>query len=506
MSLISYWFIFFFFITAAVYYILPKKIRYLALLAASLFFYVQGGFGQLPLLLIAGMTTYGSALCIQRIYGKDPANKNGARIPFWFGVAFLLLMLVTVKAGRAVMESLAGLLQGQGITMEIIIPLGISYYTFAAVGYLADVYWKKDSAERNPLKLLLYLCYFPQILQGPIPKHKKLASQLGEGHSFDYNRVCFGLQRALWGYFKKMVIADRLSLMTAHVFTNYQRYSGLVFVFGLMGAVFQLYCDFSGCMDIAIGISEVFGITLDENFRRPFFAVSAAEFWRRWHITLGTWFKDYVYLPLSIDPRLMKLAKYCKKKGWKRTSRNVLTVIPLAVVWILTGLWHGTGADYVVWGIYWGMLIILSSVLAPEIQKINRRLGLTKEKRWWHLLQQWRTFVLYMIGRLLTIPGNLLTSRWIGRRIFFWNPWVLSDGTLWNLGWDAKDMWVIILGLLLLWRVSCAQEQGLNIREEIAKWPLPFRWAVYFAGVFIVLIFGVYGKGVSAGSFAYMNY
>ena len=495
------------------YFITPMRVRCYVLLLGSLFFYYQSGWQGMVFLGAAGLITYLSALAIGALRQDKLPRKDGAlpgkEVAFtilMISLVLLFAMLLYAKIGHHLQEAFDQVIQGKGITVSVIIPLGISYYTLAAVGYLADVYWKKDQPEKDPLRLMLYLCYFPQILQGPIPKHKILAPKLVEGHRFDYERVCFGLQRALWGFFKKLVIADRLLMMVSQVFDNYRDYAGVYFVFGLVGAVFQLYADFSGCMDIALGVSQIFGITLEENFRRPFFAASAAEFWRRWHISLGKWFREYVYMPLCASSWVLETGKFFRKHGGKTVSRNVVTTIPLLVVWILTGLWHGTGADYVVWGLYWGSIMVLSTWLAPFYKKINRRLGLTEDLFWWRVVRQARTFVIYMIGRLLTLPGDLAASAWIGRKIFTWNPWVLLDGTFFRLGWSAQDAWVVIFSLLILWRVSVLQERGVQIRAAVAKWPLPVRWAFYLGAVLAVAVLGIYGSGSGAASFVYMNY
>ena len=504
MNFISYEFIAFAFLVMGLYFIFPLKIRYIVLLIASLFFYWTAGWQKLIFLGAAALVTYLCGLAIDALRNQD--HKKAATGVLVFGLVSLLAMLIYAKAGDRLVKALEEVLQGKGLTLTVIVPLGISYYTLAAIGYLADVYWKKDRAQKNPLKLLLYLCYFPHILQGPIPKHRLLGKQLEEGHRFDYNRVCFGLQRAVWGFFKKLVIADRLAIMVNQVFQNYLNYTGFVFLFALAGAVFQLYADFSGCVDIALGVSEVFGITLEENFRRPFYSSSAAEFWRRWHISLGSWFRDYVYMPVSVSPALISFGKFIRKFAGRTAARNVMTSIPLLAVWILTGLWHGTGWDYLVWGLYWGAIIIFSTWMAPVYKKINKKLGVDTGTGWWHAWQHVRTFGIYMVGRLLTLPGNLLTSRWIGRKIFTWNPWVLFDGTLFRLGWDYKEAWAAIIALCILWRVSALQEKGVHIRESVAKWPLPIRWAFYYGAIFAVLIFGIYGNGVDSSAFVYMNF
>ena len=390
---------------------------------------------------------------------------------------------------------------------NIIIPLGISYYTFGIIGYMADVYWKKDEAEKNPLKLLLYMIYFPHILQGPIARHRKLASQLAEGHRFDYQNFCFGLQRITWGFFKKLVIADRFAVIVNEIFDNYGQYEGQYFIIAILACVVQLYCDFSGCMDIALGVSECFGITLDENFKRPFYSRSASEFWRRWHITLGAWFKDYVYMPMVINPRLIKLSKRAKDKLGARFGKSIMTIVPLAIVWLLTGLWHGTGIDYIVWGCYWGIIIIVGTVFAPEFKKLNKKLNIDTESDLWKNFQIVRTFLIFCGGRLLTAPGDIRVSMEIIKSMFTkFNIWIWFDQSIYELGLDRQNLWAGLFALVLLWFISYKQEHGTNIREKIASYPLPLRWILYYGLFFAVLVFGMYGSGFEASAFVYMQY
>ena len=211
-------------------------------------------------------------------------------------------------------------------------------------------------------------------------------------------------------------------------------------------------------------------------------------------------------MPISVSPWLMEIGKFFRKHGGRSVARNIMTTIPLLIVWFLTGLWHGTGLDYIVWGFYWGGIIVLSTWLMPVYRSLNTRFNLNNNIPWWRVVQQFRTFGLYMVGRLLTLPGNLATSRWIGRKIFTWNPWVIFDGTLLELGWNYKDALVGIIALLIIWRVSVLQEKGVHIRESIARLPLLIRWGLYYGAVFTVLIFGIYGSGASSSSFVYMNF
>ena len=517
MSFISLTFLIFLAVTVLLYFVVPSARRWLVLLAASLVFYGWGGLPQVVFVLVTSLVVWSAALRMDAIYetasrSEDAreaakAAKKKARRVLTAACAVLIAALVYTKAGAAILGALLKVVRGEPVTVKILVPMGISYYTFAVVGYLADVYWKKDKAEKNWAKLLLYMIFFPQIVQGPIPRHKKLAPQLTEGHPFSWERLCFGLQRALWGYFKKMVIADRFAVIVNEVIGGYQTYEGVLFIIALASSAVQLYCDFSGCMDIALGVSEILGITLDENFRRPFFSRSAAEFWRRWHITLGTWFKDYVYMPLAVSPRLMKLGRSAGKVFGKRFAKGLMTAIPLLVVWLLTGLWHGTGPDYVVWGLYWGVLIMISTIWAPEIKKLDDLLHIDTESVWWHRFQMFRTFCIFCFGRLLTITPDLKASRVILKKIFTQhNVWALTNGTLYTLGLDRPNVWVALFSLGLLWYISIREEAGSDIRREIADCPLPVRWFLYYALFFAVIIFGMYGSGLSGSGFVYAAY
>lgn len=493
------------FLTACIilYYVFPLKARWFVLLLGSIFFYIYSGWEKLIYVVGTAFVVYIMTLLINCIYTCEKyeeldniKKKKKAKKWLILGVLVVIGFLVYTKVANNFLE-----------VENIIIPLGISYYTFGIVGYMADVYWKKDVVEKNPLKLLLYMIYFPHILQGPIARHKKLASQLVEGHRFNYQKFCFGLQRIAWGFFKKLVIADRFAIIVNEIFDNYTQYEGQYFILAILACVVQLYCDFSGCMDIALGVSECFGITLEENFKRPFYSRSASEFWRRWHITLGAWFKDYIYMPLVINPKLIKFSKKVKDKFGARFAKSLMAIIPLAIVWLLTGLWHGTGIDYILWGCYWGIIIIVSTVFAPELKKLTKKLNIDTESGVWKNFQRIRTFLIFCGGRLMTAPGNIEVSIKILQSIFMnFNIWIWFDQSIYDLGLDRLNLWVGIFGVVLLCYVSYKQEHGTKIREKIAALPLPLRWILYYGLFFAVLIFGLYGSGFDASKFVYMQY
>lgn len=374
------------------------------------------------------------------------------------------------------------------------------------MGYLLDVYWKKQKNINNYFKFALCVFYFPQIVQGPITRYHKLIAEIEKEHPFDYKRICFGIQLMLYGYFKKMVIADRLVLFTTEVFENLGNYEGLTIIIALIFSTFQLYMDFSGCMDIVRGTSQIFGIELDKNFDHPFFSKSVAEFWRRWHITLGTWFKDYVYLPVATSRWEKRVFIYIKERYGIHRANAFNVAIPLAVVWILTGIWHGTGWNYVVWGIYFGAIIITSTLLAKSYQKLIEKIGLDTKSRGYQLYQVVRTFILFVIGRMIVAPGSLNATGLLIRQIFSrFNPWIFWDGTLYTLGLDYKELCVCILGLLFVLKISSLQEKD-SVREMIANKNIIVRWCIYYGAVFSIIILGMYGARYDAQNFIYANF
>lgn len=506
-SFISIKFFIFISITLFMYFLFPIKHRWLVLLGASVFFYSCTGLEAFIFVIFTANAAYITARNIESIYIAENPNKKRAKLHLILGITATLVLLLYAKIGNSVFDAITNIFSLKPIGFKEIVPLGISYYTFSVIAYMTDVYWKKERAEHNFLKFFLYMIYFPHIIQGPIPRYKRLASQLIEGHKFNYKNLCYGLQRMIWGYFKKMVIADRFALLTNEVFGNYSSYEGLIFLIAAACAAIELYCDFSGCMDIALGLSEIMSIHLDENFQRPFFAKSAAEFWHRWHITLGTWFKDYIYMPLVINPILAKFCQKSKKTFGSRFAKSLMSIIPLSAVWILTGLWHGTGMNYIVWGCYWGAIIIISTVFAPEFKKLTKFFRINTTSNYYKIFQMVRTSLLYIGSRLITAPGNLKITGDIIHRIFTkFNIWILFDETLYNIGLDRKDFWIGIISIFILWKVSIMQENGIKVRDKIASYPLILRWSIYYAGILAIIIFGIYGSRHAGNTFVYMNY
>lgn len=375
----------------AVYFLLRwKKVKQIWILIANITFYVWEGWAVFGIVVATSVIVYVLTLRMEDIYccferrkkkleltPKEETlllkkYKKRAKKYLWLGFLLILSVWIYVKVGKLLgaqsVHTIQDWISGKGI----LVPLGISYYSLSAIGYLLDVFWRKTKPERNFICLLTVMTYFPHIIQGPISKYSQLFAQFKSLPGFDFERVCFGLQRMIWGYIKKIVIADRLVFYTAAVFSDPSQYAGVEIVLAVILSVFQLYADFSGCMDIVCGISNVIGVQLEENFRQPLFSGSASEFWTRWHITLGAWTKEYIYLPIAMNADFLKWTRRVKKNGKPWSASFVKAFLPLVTVWLFTGGWHGTGWDYVVWGMYWCVLMTLAKETKPLCDKMIR--------------------------------------------------------------------------------------------------------------------------------------
>ena len=388
---------------------------------------------------------------------------------------------------------------------KLLLPLGISFYTFQSMGYLIDVYRGKYAPDRNPFRFALFVSFFPQILQGPIGRYDRLASQLYGQKSFSLTRIERGLQLMLWGYFKKIVIADRAAVVVSEVFGNYQSYGGILVMAGVLCYSLQLYGDFSGGMDVIMGASECFGISLDANFKRPYFAQSISDFWHRWHITLGTWMKDYVFYPFSLSKGMNKFGKFCKKHFGKHVSRVLPVCIANLLVFFLVGVWHGPAWKFIVYGLYNGIIIAASNLFSPFYGEMARKLHIPVESRSWMAVRILRTFLLVNVswyfdmavslGAALTMMKNTVTGFSLA---------ALSDGSLLRLGLDLKDYAALALSCTVLLAVSLLQENHVNIRDTLAAKPLAARWCVYLMLLFSIPLLGQIT--MTGGGFIYAQF
>lgn len=459
------------FVTGAfmAYFLTPFRFRSWALLLASLFFYALFGWKAIVFICASALSIYLGALALER------RRFRGLTVALVIGVNIGLLALV--KYGSRLL-----------VEHSFVLPLGISFYTLQAVSYCVDVYRGVIPAERNPAKILLYLVFFPTIMQGPISRYGQLAAQLWTPHRLDLERTHSGLALALWGFFKKTVIADRAAFLSDNVFASGSSIEGFAAVLGVLCYSIQIYADFSGCVDICRGISETLGIDLIQNFKHPYFSVSIKDFWRRWHISLSSWLKDYVYIPLGGN-----------RHGAIRKYLNVV------IVFAVSGVWHGVGLNFLIWGLLHGLYQVFDGLTAGIRAKVLDRCHVSRDTFSFVLGQRVMTFVLVTFAWIFFRAATFADACSVIRRLFVFNPWTWTDGSYLKHGLDAKDVDVLCISVCALLVVSMLQERG-SVREMLRRQTLWFRWTVYLLGLFGTLVFGVYGPGYNAAKFIYMQF
>lgn len=496
------------------YRALPQRNRWKLLLAASyLFFFLQSTwlifylfFSTIVMHGVGLWLTYSDdALALADPEGSDSdaaaACARKKRRIVAYGVVAEIGLLLTLKYSAFFSGSFNQLLLKLPGSLQIpvksfAVPIGISFYTLQSVSYISDVFRKRIRADDNLGRLALYMSFFPAVMEGPICRYSQTAEDLYAGRPLEYDNLVYGAQRIIWGLFKKLLIADRLDFMVNKIFGHYGDYGGIVIAAGAILYTLQLYADFSGCIDITIGTGELFGLKLPENFRQPFFSKTASEFWRRWHITLGTWFKDYIFFPLSLTRFVKNMGKKGRQKFGRHIGQIAQSLIPLLGVWMCNGLWHGAGWNYIFYGIYYFVLILLEMLLEPAAAKTAAFLHLDRKGFVWRFLQCVKMAVIIFTGELFFRASSLRAGFAMFSSIFTgWDTSVLLDGTMLKLGMDLNDYLVVAAGVIVLLVVGIIHEKGISIRERVSGMRLPVRWAIYLAAILVVLIFGAYGDG-----------
>lgn len=528
MSYQSLGFIAFSAIAIMLYYLFGKKMQVWVLTAANLVFYLFAGVKYLPFLLVTMITTFVAGRLISRIYDKTDlllaactetaqkkplraaAKKKAKRVlvtSLVVAIALLAVCKYTAFAFENVNMVLTALGKTEINTFKMILPIGISFYTFMAISYVLDVYWKRYKAEKNFIYYAAFLSYFPHVVQGPIDRYNEFKEQIGAGVTFSYKNLTYGAQLALWGFFKKLVIADRIGMFVSEIIDNYTDFSGIWIALAIVVYSIQIYADFSGCIDIVTGVSEMFGIHLRKNFNHPYFSKTMGEFWRRWHMSLQEWFKDYIYYPVSASEFTKKIKKHFKSKGKKRAEELFASCFPVLVVWLITGIWHGASWIYVAWGLFHAALLIGSQVFEPLFNKLTALFKIDTANFGWHFWQMARTFTLCCIGRVFFRADSIASALVMFKRMLLsLNPASLFNATMVEkIGFGAENMVISLLAILTLWAVDMLQEK-MSVREALAKQNLVFRWALLFLGLFAVIVLGIYGPGYNASSFIYEQF
>lgn len=514
----------------AVYFLVPKNWRWTVLLAASYLFYWINGKWLVLVLLAMTLATFGTGLWIEAVNDRCKAAaadlsreerkarkaraKTAARRILLLGILADAGALLSLKYANFFGDGINRLLSvfgGGGETvprLDLLVPLGISFYTLQAISYMTDVYRDKIRADRNPAKFMLFMSFFPQIVQGPIPRHGHLARQLYEGHGFDYDRLCKGIQLMLWGLMKKLILAERLAVPVNALFGGHSDYSGGVMLLASALYGLQVYTDFSGGMDIARGVSQMLGIELELNFVQPYFSTSIEDFWRRWHITMGHWMRDYVFYPLSLSKAFTELSRKSRKMLGQFVGKRLPAFLAMFIVYFLVGFWHGPDWKYVVYGIWNGVFIMSGILLEETYGKMRDLCGIDARSFSWRWFQMLRTFLIVSFGRFFTGAPDLETALSMFRRTFVHirDITFLTDGTLVDLGLNTANWILLLAALALLFWVDGLHERKVAIRETIARQHLVFRWAVYIAAIVALLVFGCYGPEYNAASFIYEQF
>ena len=508
MSLISMEFRIFVGIAVIGYYLIPKRFQWIWLLIFSYIYYASSGIKILFFLLYTTITTYGTGRLLDRVNHKElPRNEAKSRKRRIL-IGCLLLnfgMLAVLKYTNFAIENVNAIFHAGISFQKLILPLGISFYTFQSMGYIIDVYWGKYEAEKNPFRFALFVSFFPQLLQGPIGRFDRLARQLYEQHSFDLLKAQYALQLMLWGFFKKLVLADRAAVVVNQVFQNYTQYSGVTNIVAVLMYSIQLYMDFSGGMDVVMGVAALFGVELDQNFKRPYFATSITDFWHRWHITLGTWMKDYIFYPVSLSKWMGKFGKWSKKAFGKKTGRVVPICVANIIVFLVVGIWHGAAWKYIAYGLYNGLIIAISSLLAPLYRKGFEKFHINPKSGAWHVVQILRTFLLVNISWYFDMAVSLSAAfAMMKSTVTGFSLATLTDGSLMMLGLDKLDYMILAMGCLVVFLISFLKERGIQIRESLGRKPLVIRWAVYGMLVFGIPMFGY--VMTTTGGFIYAQF
>lgn len=507
-------FIVFLAIALLCYYTIFKKKQWVCLLMASMVFYCWTGIENFVFVLVTGVSTWAGAKYLGKLSGElqflrkdksvEKAEKEIRKTRIIRKRRMLMWAVVLLNFG------ILSCLKYSTIYSQIlgfVLPLGISFYMFQSIGYLLDIYNDKYEPERNFAKYLLFVTYFPQMIQGPINRYDMLGTQFQENHIWDKERATKAAYRVAYGLLKKYAIANTCAGVIANIFDSpVQDYSGSTVVLGILLYSAQQYADFSGGIDMVLGVSELFGIRMAENFKQPYFAVSLADFWRRWHISLGKWMRDYVFYPFALTRPMKKFGKWTNKKIGKHAGRVLPAAAGNILVFFIVGVWHGAEWHYVIWGLYNGLIIALSDIMAPVYKKIVTTLHINTETMWYHVFQIIRTFLVVNIGWYFDRIADVKVALYSLKKTFLNFNAAMFEAEC-NIIFDGYANYILGLAVIACALVLCVSilcEKGYDVRGMLYKAPLVVRWLVYILILGIILFANTSSKG--AGGFMYANF
>lgn len=510
MNLFSLEFIILLTVLLVLYYIMPKKMQWICLLAASIVFYVYSGLQNLLLIGITSFTTWYAGILMAKLVSRFKTEKKAPdltkeqkkqlkavmiRKKRVVLIAALLInfgILAYLKYWQVIYNGIAGVLkpETESMTMGLLLPLGISFYTFQSVGYLIDQYKEGYEPETNYFKYLLFVSFFPQMIQGPINRFAHMKEQFFTEHPFDWERTKRGLFLMLFGLMKKYAIANLLiDAISVILDAPTADMPGSVIVAGILMYSAQQYADFSGGIDLVLGIALLFGIQMAPNFRQPYFAVSLGDFWRRWHISLGSWMRDYIFYPFALTKKMQRLGKW----GMSHLGRHVGRVLPACLgnilVFFIVGIWHGAQLHFILWGLYNGIIIALSELLEPVFHKCNEALHIKTESKGFHVFRVIRTFIVVNIGwyfdRIMDFGNcmlcfkNTITNFKMGS--FGESMSVLMSGVL-----SMKVLLIVLAAILLVFIHSYLSEKNIDVFQLLSRRNIVIRWGVYYMMLILI--------------------
>ncbi len=479
----------FFPLVVAVYFLLPRRYRWALLLAASYYFYMCWKAEYVILIIVSTLIDYFAALRMSRLSEKSKKKKY-----LLLSLLVNLGLLFSFKYFNFFNDSLRQAFHHFNLfydvpAFNVLLPVGISFYTFQTLSYTIDVYHGKTPVEKHLGVFAVYVSFFPQLVAGPIERSGRLLPQFFQKHDFSYERVTAGLKLMLWGYFKKIVIADRLAVLVDSVYNDPSGYRGAPLLVATFFFAIQIYCDFSGYSDIAIGSARVMGFELMENFRRPYFSRSIGEFWKRWHISLSTWFRDYLYIPLGGN-RVLKWRWYYN----------------LMVTFLVSGLWHGANWTFLLWGGLHGSYLVASHIFKPVRERL---LGWLRINPRFPLYQGMRVLITFCLVCLAWVlfRANSLSDAWFIISHIFLDAKMYADPG--NLGLAFRGMGLksidlihsfVFIGILLVYDLISSRR---DFWELVRARPVWIRWAVYYAILILILFYSPYNK---AQNFIYFQF
>ena len=491
-------FLIFFPIVLIIYFIIPNKIKYLWLLVSSYYFYMCWNAKYALLILTSTVITYFSGLLLEKVKNTDIEIVKQIKMKkLIVALSFLsnLGILFYFKYINFTIDVLTKILNQVHVqvdipTFDIILPVGISFYTFQALSYTMDVYRDEIYAEKNFFRYALFVSFFLQLVAGPIERSKNLLKQLAVPQKFNFEKAREGFLLMLWGYFLKIVLADRIAIFVDIVYGDYSTYSGYYLIVATVLFAVQIYCDFAGYSIVAMGAAKIFGIELMENFDAPYLSTSVSDFWRKWHISLTSWFKDYLYIPLGGS-----------KKGKTRKYLNKM------IVFFVSGIWHGASFSFVVWGGINGLYQIIGEILQPLMDKFVKVLRLNRESLGHKIINILGTFILIDFSWIFfRANGFKQALEIIKSMITVKNPWILFDGSLYNCGLDIKNFWLMIFGIIILLFSDYLKIKEIKVRNVIVKQDYWCRWIVIAIIVLFILTFGKYGPSYDSSNFIYFQF